>query len=472
MSPISDSQIEELTAYLDGELDQTAIQKVEQRLGEDPAYRAEMQALQKTWDFLDNKPDIEPSESFTKTTMELVVGDALQQSRKTPNKFWSRTTRLLLMLAIPAILFAISYTTISQIKAQPNQLLVEKLTVIENYKRYGFVAMDIEFLVQLDRSGLFTKSQGFEQGLPGILDSTQDVQIAPDIKERVNYINSFDLERKSNLEKKRDEFFKLSNAQQEAYEDFDRQLMAHENRDQLVFIMNAYVEWLKTIDSSERTGVLDTKDRQTRIEAIGKIRNQQAQEAFGKTGIFELPTLADVDLVSSWYQGIYWGKEKAIRDQFEISAKRWARENKSQYTDEDIRRSKESEQLTDLVGFLMKNDREFLKNLVFEDIKFLFPMLSREAQDILDDCNEQESKRLVLNWVASANQIKSNLSLDVLDRFADDLGPKERNELDKMSTENYYKTLREKYRQELNLYQTFDEETWESILEFDDRRQK
>ena len=120
----------------------------------------------------------------------------------------------------------------------------------------------------------------------------------------------------------------------------------------------------------------------------------------------------------------------------------------------------------------MKNDREFLKNLVFEDIKFLFPMLSREAQDILDDCNEQESKRLVLNWVASANQIKSNLSLDVLDRFADDLGPKERNELDKMSTENYYKTLREKYRQELNLYQTFDEETWESILEFDDRRQK
>ena len=143
MSPISDSQIEELTAYLDGELDQTAIQKVEQRLGEDPAYRAEMQALQKTWDFLDNKPDIEPSESFTKTTMELVVGDALQQSRKTPNKFWSWTTRLLLMLAIPAILFAISYTTISQIKAQPNQLLVEKLTVIENYKRYGLSLIHI-----------------------------------------------------------------------------------------------------------------------------------------------------------------------------------------------------------------------------------------------------------------------------------------------------------------------------------------
>ena len=41
------SVTEELTAYLDGELDPEKIQEVEMRLGKDPAYLAEMQSLQK-----------------------------------------------------------------------------------------------------------------------------------------------------------------------------------------------------------------------------------------------------------------------------------------------------------------------------------------------------------------------------------------------------------------------------------------
>ena len=76
------SSLDELTAYLDGELDETQTQEVEDRLGRDSEYLAEMQFLQKTWDLLDTLPVHEPSGSFTKTTMELIVGDAVQYRKK------------------------------------------------------------------------------------------------------------------------------------------------------------------------------------------------------------------------------------------------------------------------------------------------------------------------------------------------------------------------------------------------------
>ena len=69
--------IEELTAYLDGELEATEVQRVEQRLSTDPEYRAEMQALQRTWDLFDRLPDGHASSNFTQSTMEIVVQDAV-----------------------------------------------------------------------------------------------------------------------------------------------------------------------------------------------------------------------------------------------------------------------------------------------------------------------------------------------------------------------------------------------------------
>ena len=46
------SSFDELSAYLDGELDEKQTQEVENRLGSDSKYLAELQSLQKTWDYL------------------------------------------------------------------------------------------------------------------------------------------------------------------------------------------------------------------------------------------------------------------------------------------------------------------------------------------------------------------------------------------------------------------------------------
>ncbi len=79
---------EELTAYLDGELDAAAAQRVEQRLNSDADYRAEMQSLQQTWELFDQIPAGQSNASFTQSTMEMVVDEAVKLVHKKKRKWW------------------------------------------------------------------------------------------------------------------------------------------------------------------------------------------------------------------------------------------------------------------------------------------------------------------------------------------------------------------------------------------------
>ena len=60
MSPLEssehDSLHEELTSYLDGELDPQQVRRIEERLARDADYRAELQRMQRAWDLLDRLP--------------------------------------------------------------------------------------------------------------------------------------------------------------------------------------------------------------------------------------------------------------------------------------------------------------------------------------------------------------------------------------------------------------------------------
>ena len=47
------SATEELTAYLDGEVDAEHARRIEERLARDEGYRRQLQGLQRTWDMLD-----------------------------------------------------------------------------------------------------------------------------------------------------------------------------------------------------------------------------------------------------------------------------------------------------------------------------------------------------------------------------------------------------------------------------------
>src|SRR5207248_135059 len=61
--------LEELVAYLDGELGEQETETVEAQISLNPAVRREAEALRKTWDLLDYLPRPQPATDFTNRTL-------------------------------------------------------------------------------------------------------------------------------------------------------------------------------------------------------------------------------------------------------------------------------------------------------------------------------------------------------------------------------------------------------------------
>ena len=94
MSTLNDRDRENLTAYLDGELDPKSAQDLEAKINLDPEARKEVDALKQTWGLLDYLPKVEPSNGFLHRTMERLsletMGKALKYDSRTKRRarYW------------------------------------------------------------------------------------------------------------------------------------------------------------------------------------------------------------------------------------------------------------------------------------------------------------------------------------------------------------------------------------------------
>lgn len=146
---------EELVAYLDDELDTAACAAIERRLADDEAYRQKLLELQKTWDLLDSLPRANVGEKFTQTTVELVVQRAAedvqqQRSRRDLRRWFLRAGTL----AAAVVAGLAGFAVVHRVTSRANEQLVRDLPVIESIDAYEY-AESVEFLRQLDKSGLF-----------------------------------------------------------------------------------------------------------------------------------------------------------------------------------------------------------------------------------------------------------------------------------------------------------------------------
>ena len=165
-NPIKSDKIEdELVAYLDGELDAAARQQVEERLGRDTTYRSRLQSLQHAWDLLDVLPRTSASESFTRSTVEMVALSAavdiegLKQTTKKQFRWaWLFGSGGALVVAV------IGYIIVSTMMAIPDRELLCALPVLANLDYYR-QAGSMEFLRQLDREGLFSTTDRGQSGM-------------------------------------------------------------------------------------------------------------------------------------------------------------------------------------------------------------------------------------------------------------------------------------------------------------------
>jgi anti-sigma factor RsiW len=156
---MTDDDRETLTAYLDGELDAEAEQVIEARLSQEPALRAELDALKQTWGLLDYLPGAVPSDNFTHRTLDRL---SLERSSTQSLKFkrgwplgrralWAAAAAVALGVGIAA---SASYRKYAIKPAGPDEPIVRHLRLLERLPAYETID-DLDFLKALDDPDLF-----------------------------------------------------------------------------------------------------------------------------------------------------------------------------------------------------------------------------------------------------------------------------------------------------------------------------
>jgi anti-sigma factor RsiW len=159
--PLSDEERATLVAYLDGELDDEAARQVEARISRDPAVRAEVESMKRTWELLDYLPRAEPSLSFTHRTVSLVTAErrAWRQARRR----WRRGLFGVGWAAAVLLAALAGYSGFTRLapREPTEEQLARDLRVLENQQLYekvlvGDSARDsLDFLKALDQPDLF-----------------------------------------------------------------------------------------------------------------------------------------------------------------------------------------------------------------------------------------------------------------------------------------------------------------------------
>jgi anti-sigma factor RsiW len=150
-SRLSEQEMADLVAYLDGELTGEAARAVEAKLSLNPAARTEAETLRRTWELLDYLPRPQPSASFTHRTLQ----------RLTPMRGheWPRGRWFGLAAGWAAALLVAGWTGYAGYtwfvpRAPGERELLHDLRIIEN-KRYYDRVEDLDFWRALDTPELF-----------------------------------------------------------------------------------------------------------------------------------------------------------------------------------------------------------------------------------------------------------------------------------------------------------------------------
>lgn len=152
---LTPEQRTDLVAYLDGELDETAAQEIEQVLSKSEVARHEVDGLALTYDLLDSLPKATASEAFTRNTISKL--QAVNQSQPLlRDRAWFRPARrgvvAVLWVAGLAAGAYLGYAATHRWMPNETDQLLNELPLIEKYDQYTDVG-DVEFLIQLKKQG-------------------------------------------------------------------------------------------------------------------------------------------------------------------------------------------------------------------------------------------------------------------------------------------------------------------------------
>ncbi len=349
-----------LVAYLDGELSSDEIVAVEERLSREPELRKQLSHLEKTWDLLDELPSVEPSPSFTRSTLELVVDDELKSALRGQKKMWQWPLRAALFIAVPlcAGLSAYSITTWNQ--RAPVRQLVGEMPLLQNFECYEATG-DIEFAVELHVRGIFRDRFAPQDAS----ESSTSAKFVWDAD--FNDLETLAQKDKDDLRRKRDRFESLNGARREQFRKFHGVVKSREDRDELMDAMKQYSLFLLDLNEEDQNQLLAISDPVKRCELIEEIqlRLRGAPIAMSRS---------DQTIVLEWLDRFVDENEALILEK----------------VDEVVKQNRKRTYIKNLAvhaqaNMLFRYERAIAKEIISEeDFTGLYERLSAPAQRALD----------------------------------------------------------------------------------------
>ncbi len=277
--PHSTQPLEEIVAYLDGELSEVESAQVEQRLSTDETYRRQMQGFDRVWSALDELPGVTASDRFSKTTMEMVVIAAEEevQQRTQAMPRLRRKRRVAVGVFVMAALF-LGFLGYGWSSPDFNRMLIADLPVIEHVDIYSQFQSS-QFLRQLRKSlgeegwigsARADQQEGFE--------SRQQAELpvaATSSKDRRRWIDRLSSDQQLTLRTKYNRFRDFSPKHQQQLRQLHQQLISAADATQLQETMFQYQQWLERQPPSRQFELREMPE-EARVQAIaGQVRQSR-----------------------------------------------------------------------------------------------------------------------------------------------------------------------------------------------------
>lgn len=292
-------RLEQIVAYLDGELPPGESAEVERRLAADERFRQELQSMERAWTALDELPRATVSDKFSQTTMELAVSAARQEVSQKSGAFRRKPRTLsALMFLLGAACVLLGFVAARQLTSDPNRQLLAALPVIRNVDLYtqlkGSADDEIRFLSLLAPHRASLAAPAVQSEINTRLQSPVDLQTHD---QRRAWLRALPDDQRTTLLYKARRFRDLPAAERARMTELHEAIAGDAQADELRATLECYGHWLANLPQGQQFELRqmphDERVRQVRLLiqqhgndqrfALNEEQLRRLAQAFAKT---------------------------------------------------------------------------------------------------------------------------------------------------------------------------------------------
>ncbi|TWU30314.1 anti-sigma factor family protein [Bythopirellula polymerisocia] len=267
-------RLEQIVAYLDGELSPVDEALIQRQLAEDESFRREVQSMEQAWSILDALPGVTVDDKFSQTTMQMVVGAAKQdltaQTVALPIQHRNQWLAKMLLFAATA---ALGWLVVQLVRENPNRTLLANLPEIEYIDIYSQF-QDVAFLralhVELGDTPWATELTDAD-----LADRVLEYHAIATPTDREQWLTELEVEERVALRSRYNHFLAVSSAEQSHLRDLHASITNDNDSEQLIETLLAYQAWLNTLPASQQFELREMPAD----ERVREIVNVQRREA-------------------------------------------------------------------------------------------------------------------------------------------------------------------------------------------------